>query len=64
MMALTEAEIRDVLEKFSEYVRSRHNTGSWWNDSYAFRTMEKVIKPSLAKLAAPPVQTGDDGALL
>ena len=52
---MSDAEIREVLEKCVAYVRARHNASGWWNDPYAYGMIEDVLKPALAKLSSPEV---------
>lgn len=52
MTPTLQAELHEALKECAEYIRIRHNANlGWWNDSYAWRMMEDVIKPALAKSA-------------
>jgi hypothetical protein len=63
---LTNEEMQEILIKCAHYVRKRHNANGWWNDRYAYYTIEDVINPALKKLTAqlPQATAADRGGEL
>jgi hypothetical protein len=60
-MPMPNEAVRLVLDKFEEYVVSRHNASSWWNDSYAYTTIQ-FLKATRKELEAIAVNDSHDSA--